>query len=223
MNRLHIAPNRLPIRRAVDKAIDLVREDRALRRAARQMPKPVPWDWAAPRLVPLLSRPAFDPPGEGLVRVTTELGFAVEFGIDLGTAITEVDEPVAQRWECSPGQLMETAMTNLTKRAATLPATVVASGVLSGRQIRIIQRRPIWASSLILVPDSLMRLLGDHDQMIATAGRATLISLPIETPAEVAANIVVDFEMSDVRPLFFSPFMLVDRKLVWESAGDDEW
>ena len=80
MNRLHIAPNRLPIRRAVDKAIDLVREDRALRRAARQMPKPVPWDWAAPRLVPLLSRPAFDPPGEGLVRVTTELGFAVEFG-----------------------------------------------------------------------------------------------------------------------------------------------
>jgi hypothetical protein len=46
--------------RAAAMAKQVVREDQAMRRAARQMPKPVPWEWAKPRIVPLLAGPYFD-------------------------------------------------------------------------------------------------------------------------------------------------------------------
>lgn len=220
----HLVTHRGPLRHAVGMAVALLREERALRRAARHVPMPMSWDWAAPRLIPLLSRPAFDPPGSGLVRVTTELGFAVEFGVDLGIAITEVDESVAQRWECSPDQLWSTALQNLKDRSERLPVSTAMSGALSGRRIRIVRGRPLWASSLVLVPDQLMRLFGDHDQLIAAAGRATLISLPFDTPTEVAASLVIDFEMAEPWPLFFAPFALEDRALRWmDQAADEDW
>ena len=39
---------------------EVARETRALQRAVKKMPKPVPWDWAAPRMLPILCGPSFD-------------------------------------------------------------------------------------------------------------------------------------------------------------------
>ena len=186
------------------------------------MPKPMFWEWAAPRLLPILSGPSFDPPGESLVRARSEIGPMVQFGVDLGGAYTFVDESVARRWECNAGQLMERALSNLATRASHLPGNQVASGVMSGRSIRILRDRPRWAASLILVPDELFRLFGDHDQFIGTPTPSCLVSVPIDTPPRTLAEIVVDFERDTLRVLWLDPFVIEDRRLMWCGNDDEE-
>lgn len=204
---------------------EVARERRALRRGAKRMPKPVPWDWAAPRLLPLLAAPSFDPPGDPLIRARSEAGPMVEFGIDLGGAFACVDESVARRWECSSEQLMERALRNLGDRASRLPGTLVAAGVVSGRAIRLVRDRPQWAASLILVPDELFRLFGDQDQILGTPTGSCLISFPIDTPTQVVVDIVVDIESASARPLWIDPFVVSNRQMIWSAdieADEDE-
>lgn len=209
--------------RAVTVSIHLAREDRALRRALGQMPKPVPWEWAAPRLIPVIAGPVFDPPGEPLVRVRSELGPMVDIGLDLGAALTFVDTKVAERWECSPHQLMERALQNLRDRASRLTVDHVQTGVLSGRAARILDGRPRWAASVLLTPADLFRLFGPHDQFVAAPSADCLLSLPLDTPTATVADIVVDFEMHSQRPLFLDPFLIRDGELEWaEDVGDDD-
>jgi hypothetical protein len=75
----------------------IIKDDRAFRRATNKMPKPVPWDWARPRLMPLLAQPCVDLPGDERIRVVGRPGCAVEFGIDLGGHFPIVDRIVAER------------------------------------------------------------------------------------------------------------------------------
>jgi hypothetical protein len=214
-----------PIRQAarvVKVAAHLARRQRALERAARRMPRPAPWDWAAPRLMPLLARPSFDDPEAPIVRHPSDLGPSVEFGIDLGGLFMMVDQPVADRWECSSAQLMDRAMANLRERAGNLPPTTVASGVLSGWPIRVVQDRPAWASSLILDLDSLTHLFGSHDQLLAAARTNCLVSFPVDIPGRIAAAIAVDLEGSGEESLFLDPFVLEDGALLWGGNTPDE-
>lgn len=201
---------------------EFARESRALRRAAKRMPKPVPWEWAEPRLLPLLSGPAVDPPGEALVRARSDLGPMVEIGVDLGGVFTFVDEAVAQRWECSPQQLMDRGLRNLADRAARLQTSQVAAGVMSGRAIRLLRDRPNWASSLVLVPEHLVRLFGSHDQIIGAPQQACLVSLPIDTPAPIAADIIIEFEQTARRSLWLDPFVVLDGQLSWCGGADED-
>jgi hypothetical protein len=201
------------------------RETRALHRAARKMPKPMPWDWAAPRMLPILCGPSFDPPGESLVRARSELGPMVQFGVDLGGVFAYVDTPVAQRWECTPAQFMERALHNLHERASHIPKTQVVTGVMSGRSIRVLSDRPDWASSIVLDREHLFRLFGDHDQVVGAPTMSCLVSLPIDTPPNVVADILVDFEREAYpRILWLDPFLIEDRRISWipvDVPGDD--
>ncbi len=201
---------------------EVARESRALRRAARRMPKPMPWDWAEPRLMPLLSGPTFDLPGEAIVRARSELGPMVEIGVDLGGVFTYVDEAVAQRWECSAQQLMGSGLRNLAERAARLQASQVTGGVMSGRAIRLLRDHPHWASSLVLVPEHLLRLFGSHDQIIGAPQMACLVSLPIDTPAAFAAEIILEFEQTARRSLWLDPFLVRDGQLSWCGDTDED-
>jgi len=214
----------LPIRHATEvlrRVAHTARRQRSLERAARTMPKPVPWDWAAPRLMPLLARPCFDEPGLPVVRRASDLGPAVEFGIDLGGVFLIVDEPVADRWECSADQLMARAMTNLRRRAARIEPGQVGTGAMSGWPIRLLQDRPRWASSLLLDLDSVTRLFGPGDQLLAAPTTTCLVSLPIDMPERIAATIVVDLEGTSHESLFLDPFVLEDGVLTWGGNVQD--
>lgn len=200
----------------------LVKQDRALARAAKRMPRPAPWEWARPRLVPLLVGPCYDPPGEAIVRAQAGAGCAVEFGLDLGGVFATVDERVAERWECTADQLLVAAMANLESRVEKLTAGDVAGGAFSGRIIRRLTRPRGCAASLVLVSDHLKRLFGEHDQVFATPSQSELVSFPITTPAEVIASAVVEMEMDEPLPLLYEPFVLLDGKLHWQPDDDDE-
>jgi hypothetical protein len=200
----------------------LIKQDRAFARAAKRMPRPVPWDWARPRLVPLLAGPSLDEPGVGVVRATAGPGCAVEIGMDLGGAFAIVDEIVAERWECSPGQLLEAGLHNLRRRLAKVGPADAVGGAFSGRIIRQLELPGGCAASVALLPDELMRIFGDHDQVLAAISIARLVSFPIDTPVEVLADAVIDMEMGEPLPLLYDPFVLVDGRLVWQPPDDDE-
>lgn len=194
---------------------------RAERRAYAAMPKPVPWDWARPRLVPLLAGPFFDPPGEPLVRSVLPPGIAVAFGIELGRGIQPyVDAPVAQRWECTAQQVCDAAMANLDRRIGRLESAAVTSGTLSGHIVRQLTRPVGWSSSVLLAPGQLKRLFGDHDQVFVAAGRGTLISLPFHAPRHVARELVFEYEARELYPLMLEPFVLAGGELLWGGSQD---
>jgi len=132
----------LTVRRTLGGALEILREERAAAKALPRMPKPVRWEWAKPRLVPLLAGPVIDPEGESLVRVVMDPGITVVFGIDLGAALRLVDEAVASRWESSAEQIRELATSNLERWAAKLEPRIVRTATMSGHQIRLIQDRP---------------------------------------------------------------------------------
>jgi hypothetical protein len=93
---------------------------------------------------------------------------------------------------------------------------------MSGRTIRVLQDRPAWASSLLLDLPSIHRLFGTHDQILAAPTTGCLVSLPIDTPTRIAAEIAVDFE-GPLTSLFLDPFVMEDGVLLWadEALGDE--
>jgi hypothetical protein len=200
---------------------EVVRRARVERRAFRAMPKPVSWDWAVPRLVPLLAGPYFDRTGEALVRSVLPPGVAVTFGIDLGHGVVPfVDLSVAQRWECTADQICAVAVENLERRSASIDPTVVVTGTLSGHLIGKLERPPGWASSLLLAPEHLKRLFGDQDQLFVAAGQGTLISLPVTAPRHVARDLVWEYESRELYPLMLDPFALIDGTLLWGGSTE---
>jgi hypothetical protein len=201
-------------------AVHILREDRALARAAKRVPRPMPWDYARPRIVPLLCGPSFDRPGEEVMRAVAGPGCAIEFGIDLGGVFPLVDQPVADRWECTSEQLREVALANLRPRLERLPASAVSPGALSGRIIRTLRLPRGLASSAVLLSDQLIRIFGQHDQIFGAPSRSLLVSFPLETPRWVVAETVVDLEESSPLPLLLDPFVLHDGKLIWQPVED---
>jgi hypothetical protein len=219
------------IRQIASVSVTAVRRVRAKRRAYAAMPKPVPWDWARPRLLPLLAGPFFDQPGAALVRSVLSPGIAVAFGINLGRGVLPyVDAPVAERWECTPRQICDAAVSNLERAAASIPSESVTNGTLSGHIVHLLERPVGWAASVLLVPNELKRLFGDHDQIFIAAGHGTLISLPIDAPSHVARELVFEYEARELYPLMPDPFALIGGQLSWggsteydDDIGDSEF
>jgi hypothetical protein len=195
------------------------RQRREFQRELKAVPRPVPWEWAAPRILPLLSGPRFDPPGEAVVRIQSPLGPMVEFGLPVGHWFARVDRPVAERWECSAEQLFEQGLGNLRQRAAQLDAGSVTTGTMSGRAIRLLDGEPPWASSLLLDKEALLRVFGGHDQLFAASRTDCLLSMALDTPGRVFADIAVDLEREE-ESLWLDPFVLEAGELSWGGEAD---
>ena len=182
------------------------------------MPTPVPWDWAKPRLMPLLAGPYLGP--DNLVTDVAPVGCAISFGIQVGRAHVLVDDVVMERWECSLAQVASVAQANLDRRAGRLSPADVRRGVLAGHVVRRVDC-VAWASSLILGPNHLVRLFGGGDQVLAVPRRDLLLSLPPDMPSTLAAHTVADFEADSAFPLLLEPFGLLDGQLVWGGASEE--
>jgi hypothetical protein len=175
--------------------------------------------------MPILAGPRFDRGPGGPIQVVGAPGCAVLIAIDLGGALPVVDHEVAERWECTVGQLMTEAMSNLEQRAARIRPDAVCSGSLSGHAFRFLDM-PRWCSSLVLVPGHLTRLFGSHDQTIATPATSTIVSLAPDVPSRIVAEIVVGMERREVYPLLIDPFLLEGGQLTWDGVAewdDDDW
>jgi hypothetical protein len=181
------------------------------------------WDYASSRIVPLLSGPRFDRPGEAIVRAIGAPGCAIEFGIDLGGVFPLVDRQVAERWECTGEQLREVAYTNLRSRVEPVPRSAVTEGTLSGRIVTMLRAPRGLASSVLLLADELVRIFGAEDQIFGAPTRSLLVSFPLATPARIVAEAVVDLEDAAPWPLMLDPFVLCDGELAWQPADSEDF
>jgi hypothetical protein len=195
----------------------LVAEHRAITRVARTMPKPAPWEWAEPRLMPLLAGPRLDRPGDGIVRSVSPLGCALEYGIDMDGAHAVVDQIVAERWERSPEDLHRTAMANLRRRADRVLPKAVVGGTMYGRFFRRILAPRGCASSLVLYPQALVRLLGPDPTILVAPSRGLLLSFALDLPTRVITQVALEFEQSHPFPLMLDPFALEDGDVMWDT------
>ena len=198
----------------------VVKQRRELAKAMRRTPRPISWEFAAPRLMPFLCGPCIDDPEFPRVRATAPPGCAVEFGVDVGGVFPIVDARVAERWECTPAQLLSVGLDNLHRRASCLTRSTVKTATFSGRLVRLLEGVP-YAASLLLAQDELMRLFGRGDQVFGAPSSSTLLSFALDTPPLVVAHTVIDFEMSEQVPLMLDPFMLIDGELIWQPADED--
>ena len=67
------------------------------------MPRPVTWDWAKPRLMPLIAGPRNDMPGEGLVRTSAEVGCTIR--LSPATLDQLLDGALSPTWAYTTGKL----------------------------------------------------------------------------------------------------------------------
>jgi hypothetical protein len=132
-----------------------------------------------------------------------------------------VDEIVTERWERSTEQLLDSGLQNLRRRAERLTSADVTNGVMSGRRIRLLNKRPRWASSILLDVPTLIRLFGNDDQFLAAPRTDCLLSMPIDTPAHAFAEIAVGLE-DQWSSLWLDPFLLESGELLWEGSLSDE-
>jgi hypothetical protein len=212
-----------PLRMIPSRIRAIVRDERALRRAVKTVPRPVPWDWARPRLMPLLGGTHLDRVDDGLVRTISEMGCALEYGLDLGGTFSVVDAVVAERWERSADDLHSAAMENLRRRASRILPKAVIGGTVGGRYFRRVLAPRGCASSLVLVPDELVRLLGPEPTILLAPNRTVLLSFPLRIDVGAAAEIALEFEGMHPYPLMLDPFALEDGRVTWDGDGMDDW
>jgi len=212
-----------PLGLAAPRLPAVIREHQALRRGVREMPRPAPWDWAGSRLIPLLAGPRIDRPREPMVRIVSELGPALVFGVDLGGALPVLDRDVADRWERTPEEVHRAAMENLRRRAARVSPAAVVEATMSGRVFRMLRHPKGFASSLVLLPAEIERLLGPGDQFLVAPASGLLLSFAPDIPAWVIAEITGEFEDREPFPLLLDPFWYEDGRVTWaQDAVDPE-
>jgi hypothetical protein len=148
----------------------------------------MPWKKARGRILPMLPRVRpFPGPGPDLIRAMLPPGILVGFGIDIGPAITFVGEPLLDRWRVDVPTMANAALANLRKLARECDRDVVIQDHIGDVPVTLIQTRLGIAASLILVPESLDRLLGPGPQLLLAPMRDILIALPPDVDREFAA------------------------------------
>ncbi|MBA2315006.1 MAG: hypothetical protein H0V87_06430 [Chloroflexi bacterium] len=134
-----------------------------------------------------------------------------------------VDGEIAQRWECTPAQLLDAGMANLADRLAKVSSTQATVGVVRGRLARLLDTPAGVAASVLLLEDELVRLFGDADQVFLAPSAGRLISFPLSTPPQVIVESALALEMDEFAPLLMDPFVMVDGELHWQSGSGEDY
>lgn len=167
----------------------------------------MPWKKARARILPMLPRvrPFPGPPME-LARAMLPPGILVGFGIDIGPAITFVGSSLLDRWGVDVPTVAEVALANLRKLAGGCERDVVIRDHIGDVPITLVQTRLGIAGSLILVPDSLDRLIGPGPCLLLVPMRDILIALPPDVDREFAAWLAAEWEALDPNHLHLGGF-----------------
>lgn len=166
-----------------------------------------PWDAVRHRLIPLLPRVRPLPvPIEGLVRVMLPPGVLTGFGLDLGPAVTFVDHAQLDRWGIGVDTAISTALANVRRMVATCHPGTVHRSTIERTPVAIFQSRLGIASTLILVPECIERLVGPGPHLLLAPMRDILMALPAATDRGLAAWLCAEWEAIDPNCLHLGAF-----------------
>lgn len=215
----------------------------AMAEALETIPEGMPWAWAALRVIPVvkgvriqvmddleLEQLGFRPLSS-LPTVHLPPGIDVSFSVEVEVVGISIDQEKLDQWDMTVDQLVAPAMGNLRRIVGTWRGKVYEDDY-DGVPLRMLDRWPYWASSLVLLPDELQRIFGPEDQLFIAPFACNLISLPIDVDRDFAADIVDVYGTVNPRSLLLGmpAFALRDGQLsVEELPGwpefpeDDDW
>jgi hypothetical protein len=136
----------------------------AVAEALATVPDDAPWAWAALRVPPVIR-------GDRL-------------------QVIEDDQEMLDRWDMTIEQVASVALGNLLREVGMWSGTIYTDASYADIPIRGLEGWPAWATSLLPLPDELMRLFGDHDQFFIAPYQCCLLSLPIDVDRDIAADLV---------------------------------
>lgn len=185
----------------------------AVAEALATVPDDAPWTWAALRVLPVirgdrlqviedveLEKMGFRPTS-AFPRVEMDPGIDVTVAIDVDVATMAVDQQMLDRWDMTIERVASVALGNLRREVGTWSGTIYTDASYEDIPIRGLEGWPAWATSLLLLPDELKRLFGDHDQLFIAPYQCCLLSLPIDVDRDVAADIVDLYGLFNPRSL----------------------
>lgn len=190
----------------------------AVLRAMGGLPPDLEWEVMAPNVIPILPRRRAMPPQAGEpFRVTLPPGIPTGFGIDIGPAFLVVGDSLLGTWPIGPAELVATALENLRTRLRPVRPRDLVRQSFDGVPVRVLQSGLGCASALVLLPDELVRILGDAPQTLIAPMRDLLISLPPDVDRSFAAWLNDELAEMDPNGLALDAFALEDGMLRYEA------
>ena len=169
----------------------------------------IPWEAARRIVLPMLQRRRAHPfDTSGNVAVTLPPGLVVGFGLDLGPAVAFVGAAQLESWAIGPADLVAAALDNVRARASGIRPHSSTPAAIDGMSLEVLQSGMGIASVLLLVPETLTRILGPGPKVLGAPMRDVLLALPPDTAASAAAWITREFATADPNGLDLGVFRL---------------
>jgi hypothetical protein len=127
---------------------------------------------------------------------------------------------MAQEWGVPADEILGQALVNLEARMAGVRPRDVHDGTIGDMPVRFLQSPTGSASTYVLVPEALGRILGRHRQLVLAPMRNLLISLPISADREFAAWLFDEIASQDPNCLAPTAFVVGDGRLTLEPLGE---
>jgi hypothetical protein len=180
-----------------------------------------PWETVRDWLVPMLPRARPLPvPVDSLARTMVPPGVLIGFGLDLGPAFALVTREQVERWGVGIDTAAASALANLRRAAVACGPGVVRRSSVDGVPIAVVQSGLGIASTLILVPECIERLLGPGPHLLLAPMRDMLVALPASTDRRFVAWLAAEWEALDPNHLHLGAFCLGGGSISAESLED---
>lgn len=205
-----------------DTVVAVPRDLSEVLQAIERLSPELPWEEVAPSVLPVFERavsPSLPPEARDQVRVLLPPGVPVGFGVDIGPALMRVTSQLLERWGQTADALAVRAVFNLRSRAATVDPADLHRSPVDGLAVTAYQSGDGWASALLLVPDLLGRLFGEHSQLFGAPMRDLLLSVPIGSDREAFAWLVRQLSAIDPNGLALEAFAFEGGLLRREPLG----
>ena len=173
-----------------------------------------PWETIAPNLRVALPRRRDLPPGlDELPTHTYPPGIETVLGLDIGPAMLFVPREQLAKWEVTVDEAFERALDNVRERLGARTQFALVHERIADVPTLAFQSREGWASQLLLLPDELVRVVGDRNGLILAPMRDLIICLPLDVEREFAHWLLEEFAEVDMNALDIPPLALVDGQL----------
>ena len=173
-----------------------------------------PWSEVAPNLrLALPRRRALPVDVDELPTREFSPGIRAILGLDVGPAMLFVAPEQLAGWGVSADRAFDQALDNVRARVAARKQFALIHERIADVPTLAFQSREGWASSLLLLPDELTRVLGDRNGLILAPMRDLLVCLPLDAEREFAHYLLEEFAAVDMNALDLPLFALVDGHL----------
>lgn len=200
--------------RPIDEPLIVTAPTAEVVRAIESIDLGAPWSKVAPdlRLALPRRRPLPVDPAELPARDFAP-GIRAVLALDIGPAMLFVSHEQLAGWDVPAEAAFEQALANVRARVAARRQFALVHERIADVPTLAFQSREGWASSLLLLPDELVRVLGDRNGLVLAPMRDLVLCLPLDAEREFAQYLLDEFAAVDMNALDLPPFALVDGHL----------